>query len=72
MTDKKTVTIDLNELQKAKDLIDLANSVPLENVVWQRDGVTVNPPKVEFDAWKYIGLSNVHFAYDHMLTKSQK
>ena len=62
------ITIDLNELQKAKNLIDLANSVSLDEVVWQRDGVTIPVPEIEFTAWKYVGLTNVFFAYEHMLT----
>ncbi len=62
------IKIDLDELQAAKALIDLANSVPLADVEWQRDGVTIPMPQIEFEAWKYAGLSNVYFAYDYMLT----
>lgn len=68
---KDVITIDLDELQKAKGLIDLANSVPLEEVVWQRDGATVSVPEMESRAWKYIGLTNVYFAYEHMLTPNK-
>lgn len=66
------ITIDLNGLQKAKALIDLANSVPLGDVEWQRDGVTIQVPKHEIDDWKYMGLSNVYFAYDYLMTPNVK
>lgn len=61
------VTIELNELAKAKELIDLANSVALEDVVWTRDGEIVVLIASLLDSWKYVGLTNAYFAYMHLL-----
>lgn len=62
------VIIDLAELQKAKALIDLANSVPLNEVKWQLYGTTIEAPQDEAEAWQFVGLSNAYFAYEYLLT----
>ena len=61
------VKIGLGELQKAKDLIDLANSVPLQEIAWQRNGETQPVPPIEVEEWKYVGLNNTSFAYEYLL-----
>lgn len=62
------LTIDLDALQAAKDLIDKVDSVPLNEIAWQRDGATMPVDLETLDAWKFTGLSNHSFAYDYLLT----
>jgi len=62
------IIIDLNELQKAKDLIDLTNSVPLAEIAWQRNGKTMPVSLADLEDWRFIGLSNNWFAYENLLS----
>ena len=62
------LTIDLDALQAAKDLIDKVNSVPLNEIAWQRGGETMPVDLETLDAWRFTGLSNHCFAYDYLLT----
>lgn len=62
--------VDLDELQKAKNLIDLTNSVPLDEIVWQRNGETMPIPLEELEDWRFTGLSNNWFAYEILLNSA--
>lgn len=62
------LTIDLDALQAAKDLIYKVDSVPLNEIAWQRGGATIPVDLETLDAWRFTGLSNHSFAYDHLLT----
>lgn len=64
--------IDLDELQKAKKLIDLTNSVPLTEIAWQRNGKTVPVPPEDLEEWRFTGLSNNWFAYQRLLEPDAK
>ena len=61
------ITIDINDLMKAKALIDLTNSVPLDEVNWTQDDQSIAIPEYVVDEWKFVGLSNHYFAYMNLV-----
>lgn len=62
--------VNLDELKKAKELIDRINSVPLDRVVWQENGNTIEVNAELIRMWKFTGLSNNWFAYSALLSNT--
>ena len=60
--------IDLDELKKAKELIDIINSAPLNCIVWQKNGNAIEVNSELVKMWSSTGMSNHLFAYAALLS----
>ena len=61
------VLIDLDTLEQALAYRRLANSVPLEDVVWLRNGLPAQVDERLIAEWQFIGLNNTDFAEEALL-----
>ena len=54
--------IAIEEVEALLSRIRTINALPLQNIVWVRDGLPIPVTKDDLDDWKFTGLSNVTFA----------
>jgi hypothetical protein len=57
---KTTLTVDVDKLNQALDLLNAINSIPLENIIWKRGNYTLTASNgMALDDWRFTGLNNV-------------
>ena len=59
--------VDLDTLQSHLNYRDKINDTPLDEIVWVRGGKLVQVDTAVVDDWRFVGLSNVTFAKEHLL-----
>jgi hypothetical protein len=57
----KTWVVNLEKLEEAMRYIKQMNEVPLEEIIWLRNGEVVHYSEKQIADWKWIGLSNAYF-----------
>lgn len=58
---KKLHRINLDRLEKAVKYLYKVNSIPIDEIVWMRNGTMFTQSPKKLEDWKFVGLSNVWY-----------
>jgi len=53
--------IDIREVERLEERRRQINSIPLEDIVWVKDGEPVPVTTEQLEHFKYTGLNNINF-----------